>query len=149
MPLVPAPRSSDPELQAMLNENSSLDEGEQLIPEDKSTSRVKLKALEQQLTRTQRAVKQRRIFVARLRAPVWFSLTRRALEICGYRSPSGWNFTIQTYYVVPWYSDIFDLIQEGNISGTRDLFERREASPFDQDEDGRTVLQVSLLFPIL
>jgi hypothetical protein len=66
------------------------------------------------------------------------------IEICGHQAPAGWNFSIQTYNILPSKSLIFELAGIGNVARIQDLFKNGEASPFDRDENGLTVLDVRL-----
>jgi hypothetical protein len=42
---------------------------------------------------------------------------------------------------------VFDYVRNGNISGLLRSFQNSEASPFDHDEYGRSLLHVSVLSP--
>ena len=86
----------------------------------------------------------RKHLVARFQTPRWLFFTGRALEVCGLKSPSGWNFSIQLYNIVPSGSKVFERAAFGDVAGLQDLFDSKEASPFDRDENGLTVLDVSI-----
>lgn len=62
------------------------------------------------------------------------------VEFC--RSRSGWNINLHTYNIIPTNSLVFRLAKEGDERGLLDIFAGRQASPFDVDEDGRSLLSV-------
>ncbi|KAF7859741.1 hypothetical protein EAF04_008820 [Stromatinia cepivora] len=81
--------------------------------------------------------KHRKILNAKLRLPFFSGVW----ELCGYRqSTSGWAFTLRTYNVVSEDAPIIKLVEGGDIVGMQQLFETRQASPFDVDPFGRTLL---------
>lgn len=73
--------------------------------------------------------------------PNW--LTRRAWSIASAISTGGFDIKLRAYSVVPYDSPVFELASRGDIEGLLDLFDRRLASPFDIDENGRNLLSVS------
>ncbi|RHZ62494.1 hypothetical protein CDV55_102551 [Aspergillus turcosus] len=56
---------------------------------------------------------------------------------------SGWNFSIRSYNVIPDDSAIISHCEDGNIEEIQRLFDNRLASPFDCDEEGRTLLHMA------
>lgn len=62
------------------------------------------------------------------------------IEVC--RSHSGWNSSLRTYNIIPSDSLVFKLAGGGDVRGLLDLFAKRQASPFDVDEDGCSLLSV-------
>ena len=52
---------------------------------------------------------------------------------------------LSTFAVVPSDAEVFRFVQENNIDGIQDLFQRRLAAPSDRDEYGMTLLMVSSL----
>jgi hypothetical protein len=79
---------------------------------------------------------------ARFLTPKWLFGVSNAIEIYGSRANAGWNFNIQVYKVVPRRSPVFELIEDDDIIGIQHLFSTGQASPFDRDEYGYTVLDV-------
>jgi hypothetical protein len=83
-------------------------------------------------------------FVLSVRAPVW--LINKVWEIQFVRTCNGWNFGISACTIISGKSLVFRCVESGNIEGLQELFQRREASPFDRMENGFTVLHVSIIF---
>lgn len=75
-------------------------------------------------------------------APKWTSFTRRVLDIKGLKLPAGWNFYFQTYNIIPADSPAWELVQDGDVDGIQSLFRAHQASPFDRDQYGLTLLDV-------
>jgi len=65
------------------------------------------------------------------------------------KSTSGWQFSIKPPCAVPENSPVFELCRLGNLDGIRTLFQRGDASPFDQDPLGKTPLWVCVSEPAL
>jgi hypothetical protein len=65
-----------------------------------------------------------------LSLPSW--ITSKVLELGGMRAPSGWNWMLRTYNVVPIDSKVYSFVRDGDIKSLQDLFASGEASPFDQ-----------------
>jgi len=55
------------------------------------------------------------------------------------------RYSLDTVYLVPDDSPIFDFCRKGNINAVRTLLSERQASPWDTDSIGRTPLHVSLV----
>jgi hypothetical protein len=79
---------------------------------------------------------------ARFRTPNWLFGVSHAIEIYESRANAGWAFNIQVYNVVPLESPIFNFAKKGDISGMKELFRTGQASPFDRNLYGRTLLDV-------
>jgi hypothetical protein len=79
---------------------------------------------------------------ARLKTPKWLFGISHAIEIYESRAKAGWTFNIQVYNIVPDRSPIFYLARKGDISGMKGLFRTGQASPFDRNPFGWTVLDV-------
>jgi hypothetical protein len=79
---------------------------------------------------------------ARFVTPKWLFGASRAIEIYESRATAGWNVNIQVYNVVSPQSPIFGLIGKGCIAGIQQLFSTGQASPFDRDSSGWTLLDV-------
>ena len=80
-----------------------------------------------------------KVLNAKLRVPFFSAVW----EFCGYRHAiSGWTFILRTYNVVLGNSPIMELASKGDIVGMQQLFQMRQASPFDVDYQGRTPLYV-------
>jgi hypothetical protein len=83
---------------------------------------------------------EREEIVAQYRAPAW--LLNRAWSIQAIHASSGWTFSPRSYNIIPRTSVILHHIRDGNVDGAQELFRRREASPFDCDEWGDSLLHV-------
>lgn len=59
------------------------------------------------------------------------------------RSQNGWQANLQVWNVVPRDSLILQYAARGNMKGILDLIDDGLASPFDVDEYGRSIAQVS------
>lgn len=57
-------------------------------------------------------------------------------------SATGWKYSIQTFREVSSDSLIFEFCRQGNLAAVRSLLERKDASPWDRDPQGRTPLWV-------
>jgi hypothetical protein len=90
-----------------------------------------------------RAAKRQLKLKARFQTPTWLFGVSRAIELYECRMHAGWNFNIQVYNVVPYDSQIFEMARSGDVIGIQDLFRTGQASPFNQDPHGFTVLDVS------
>jgi hypothetical protein len=78
----------------------------------------------------------------RLSLPYW--MTSKVIEVAGMKAPSGWNWTLRAYSVIPFRSRAVGCAITGSLKGLQHLFASGQASPFDQIEDtGRTLLNVS------
>ncbi|PMD22508.1 hypothetical protein NA56DRAFT_598150 [Hyaloscypha hepaticicola] len=82
-------------------------------------------------------------FRVRVQVPKWLFGLSHAIEIYGYQATSGWNFSIQVYNVVPYDSPIFTMARKGDIVSIRHLFSTGQASPFDRNEWGLTLLDLA------
>jgi len=83
---------------------------------------------------------EREEIIARYLAPAW--LINRAWSIQAIHASSGWTFSPRSYTIVPRNSIILQHLRDGNVEGIRELFGRREASPYDCDELGCSLLYV-------
>lgn len=73
-------------------------------------------------------------------------MTSKVIEVAGTRAPSGWNWMLRVYSVLPQNSPAIFYMLTGDLQGLRDLFTTRQASPFDHIEDtGLPLLYVSIL----
>jgi hypothetical protein len=61
------------------------------------------------------------------------------------KSIAGWQYSMQPFRAVPETALIYDFCHDGNLEGVRSLFKRGEASPWDQDPKGQTLLLVRIL----
>lgn len=68
------------------------------------------------------------------------------IEVC--RSHSGWNSNLRTYNIIPSGSLVFELAGTGDVRGLLDLFAKGQASPFDVDENGYSLLSVRFHFDL-
>ena len=78
--------------------------------------------------------------LAEYRTPPW--LINRIWRIQALRAVSGWKYSPRSYNIVPNTSIVFKYLENHNISGIQELFSQRQASPFDCDESGRSLLHV-------
>ena len=80
------------------------------------------------------------------RLPTW--LTNQVLDFIVCRSLTGLATHLGTYNVIPKESQkwvkVKALIKEGDVTGLRQQFERRELTPFDYDDIGNNLFYVSL-----
>ncbi|KAF8859458.1 hypothetical protein BDZ45DRAFT_801586 [Acephala macrosclerotiorum] len=83
--------------------------------------------------------------LARLRAPTLLWYHAKTMELYFSRAPSGWDFSIHLYNVVPSGSAIFDFAFEGDIEGIQRLLQEGKASLSDRTEFGGTVLDYAAL----
>lgn len=73
-------------------------------------------------------------------------MTSKVIEVAGTSAPSGWNWMLRAYNVIPKRSPAIRYALSGDLQGLQGLFTARQASPFDQVEDtGLTLLHVSIL----
>jgi len=107
-------------------------------------------SLERAATSVQKAQKRQRTVLARLRGPRWIPLISRVLEISGSKAPSGWDFSIRTYNVVPVNSPVMVFARHGELSKLQGLITEGKASILDRDEFDRDLLSVrTFLFVLL
>lgn len=83
---------------------------------------------------------EREEILARYRAPAW--LLGRVWSLQALHATSGWTFSPRSYNVIPPSSIIYQYIKDRNFDGIRELFRRREASPFDCTTSGASLLEV-------
>ena len=87
--------------------------------------------------------KRRKKLKARIQTPKWLFGVSRAIEIYESGATMGWTFNIQVYNVVPHGSPQFEIARYGDLVGIQHLFSTGQASPFDRDPWGYTLLDVS------
>lgn len=83
---------------------------------------------------------EREEIVAQYRAPTW--LMNRAWEVQVSKATSGWTFRPRTFNVLPRWSPIFMYARGGRIEYIQELFQEKESSIYDCDENGWTLLHV-------
>ncbi|TGO57569.1 hypothetical protein BCON_0064g00390 [Botryotinia convoluta] len=87
--------------------------------------------------------KHQKILNAKLRLPFFSGVW----ELCAYQqSTSRWAFTLRTYSIVDYSAPIMELARDGDVAGMQQLFQTRQASPFDVDKHGETLLHVGATF---
>jgi len=91
-------------------------------------------------TMQRRRDKQRKTRTFHCRKVLYFMIW--ALDVEFAKSRSGWNINLRTYNIIPSGSLVFGLAREGDVRGLLDLFAGGQASPFDVDEIGRSLLSV-------
>lgn len=77
---------------------------------------------------------------AYLQLPSWLSSS--VYELQSTPTGCGWTYNYRVYNVIPSNSKIIQKITEGDKDGILELFKAREASPFDKDERGQSLLYV-------
>jgi hypothetical protein len=77
----------------------------------------------------------------RMTTPEWLSNTICQLEVR--RSIVGVNIFMRTYGIVPSNAPVFEACESGDIVGMQRLFDSGLASPFDHDERGMSLWEVS------
>jgi hypothetical protein len=75
--------------------------------------------------------------------PSWLSSS--VCELQSSPTGCGWMYTYRVYNIVSSNSDIVKRIKEGDKAGVLELFSKRQASPFDKDESGHSLLYVRIL----
>ena len=74
------------------------------------------------------------------RGPAW--LVNRAWAFHAVKARNGWDCYFRQHNVIPWYSPVFKHAKSGNVMGLRELFDKNQASPWDCDDNGSTLLHV-------
>ncbi|KAF6831392.1 hypothetical protein CPLU01_06811 [Colletotrichum plurivorum] len=77
---------------------------------------------------------------ARVYLPSWLSRTAWDFEV--YRSCIGWKMFLKPWRTRPRSAPVFKYAYEGLLPELLEAFDRKEASPFDRDPHGRTLLHV-------
>lgn len=113
------------------------------LEEDDVQTLTKLKQAKQRYGITSASLRRHEMFKLRLQTPKLLWARRRVFEFLGYNAPSGWDAVIRVYNIVPCWSDIFIAAWNGDIAKVQRLFQDKEASPFDRDELGYTLLDVN------
>jgi hypothetical protein len=103
--------------------------------------------LKQRSRAVNKASKLQRLFRARINIPTWLVVGRQ-FEFSGYCATPGWNFTFRTYNLASHSAPIWQCVAHGDIIGVQTLFKEGKASPFDKNDWGCTLLEVSLPEPI-
>ncbi|KAJ4004321.1 hypothetical protein NW766_011625 [Fusarium irregulare] len=74
--------------------------------------------------------------------PSWLSSS--VYEVQSSPTGCGWMYSYRVYNIVSSDSDIIKRIEKGDKAGVLDLFNKRQASPFDKDENGHSLLYKSI-----
>ena len=82
-------------------------------------------------------------YTTQFHPPRW--LIKGAWSLRAVCAASGWTFKPRMMNVIPGGSKLFGCAERGDVQGIRELFASREASPFDCDERGFTVLHFAAL----
>jgi hypothetical protein len=111
---------------------------------NKEAATMETKQLRSRQRQSMRSIDRQRRFLACVSTPTWFLNCRRTLEICGYKAPSGWMFSLQTYNILPadFSQDMHICMEQGSISDLQRLFGERKVFPFDRLDNGLTLLDV-------
>ncbi|KAH7276085.1 hypothetical protein B0J15DRAFT_531541 [Fusarium solani] len=80
---------------------------------------------------------------ARLQLPRW--ILQKTWDFQFYRSYDGWKFQLKSWNVRPNDSPIFRYVEEGHTDLMLEAFNRNEASLYDVNEKGLTLIEVSML----
>ncbi|KAL3465555.1 hypothetical protein BJX64DRAFT_252634 [Aspergillus heterothallicus] len=84
------------------------------------------------------------VLFTRIALPYW--LTGRVWDICAQTASHGWTFTLRQWTVRPADAEIFAVVREDNLPRMVQLFEARQASPYDRDPNGRTLLHCAMYY---
>ena len=79
--------------------------------------------------------------IAQYYGPSW--LTNRTWRIRVAKNSFDWSFSPRTYNIIPKNSAVFQYTRNNDVKGLQSLFQSKEASPFDCDENDHTPLSVS------
>ena len=74
------------------------------------------------------------------RGPAW--LVNRAWVFHAVKARNGWDCCFRQYNIIPSNSPVFEHAKSGNVTGLRELFEKKQASPWDCCDDGWSPLHV-------
>lgn len=81
----------------------------------------------------------------RLSLPYWMS--SKVIEVTSMRAPSGWNWMLRAYRVIPFSSLAVACVMRGDLQRLQNMFSSGQASPFDQVEDTNlSLLHVSITY---
>jgi hypothetical protein len=117
---------------------------EKISPSSESRSPANTNQTEATYQKSKSLSKRQNRLKARFLIPGWLFGVSRAIEIYETRANAGWNFHIQMYNVVPYDSPIFKMAEDNCVFDIQQLFSTGQASPFDRDEYGWTVLDVRI-----
>lgn len=76
--------------------------------------------------------------------PTWLSAQRYVVQMR--RASGGWDWKLRTYNVVPPNSPVFVHCANGETESLQSLFQSGQASPFDIDPDGNTLIHYAAAF---
>lgn len=77
---------------------------------------------------------------ARLQFPHW--MLQKTWDFQFYRSYDGWKFQLKNWNIRPNNSPIFRFVQMGRTDLILEALDRNEASLYDVNEDGDTLIEV-------
>ena len=78
--------------------------------------------------------------IAQFYGPSW--LTNRTWRIRVAKTSFDWSFSPRTYNIIPQNSAVFHYARNNDVEGLQSLFRKREASPFDCDDEDYIPLSV-------
>lgn len=81
---------------------------------------------------------------AQLQVPKWLSTS--VYEFMSAPAIAGWTYSYRIYNIIPDDSEIIKKIASGDLIGVREMFSNRDASPFDRNAAGRSLLYVRTRF---
>ncbi|KAF3060532.1 hypothetical protein CFAM422_011211 [Trichoderma lentiforme] len=73
-----------------------------------------------------------------LQVPKWLSTS--VYEFISAPAIAGWTYTYRVYNIIPNDSEIIKKINSGDLIGVREMFNNRDASPFDRNAAGGSLL---------
>lgn len=79
---------------------------------------------------------------AEVKIPDW--LSRSVYEFMSAPAIAGWTYSYRVYNVIPDDSEIIMKIHDGDVSGVRQMFTSRKASPFDKIRGKESLLSVCI-----
>ncbi|SCN93857.1 unnamed protein product [Fusarium fujikuroi] len=84
-----------------------------------------------------------RFFQARVQMP-WFM--PRFWDLSVLRASTGWTFQLNTWNIRPWGTEIFQAVENGQIDHIIKLLKNKEASIYDVDPYGYSLLRIAILY---
>ncbi|EXJ79800.1 hypothetical protein A1O3_08085 [Capronia epimyces CBS 606.96] len=73
-------------------------------------------------------------------------LLGKRIELVQERAGGPSTFIIRQYNIRPYSAPVFKYVKNGNIAALQQLFETKQASIFDRDEDGYTLIHRAVMF---
>jgi hypothetical protein len=86
---------------------------------------------------SQRRTKQQRLL------RVWVPVLGKTIDIYHQRALGAWTVSFRPYSIRDYDATIFTFVREGNVAGMQQVFKAGEASLYDRNPRGWTLLHVS------